>query len=50
MVKAIVISVNEKKKEFIEELAKKEQCKVSRLLRKIIYTHFRKENLIQQKT
>lgn len=45
--KTMVISVNQKEKEFIEVLAKKEQCKVSRLLRKIIYTHFKCENLIQ---
>jgi hypothetical protein len=45
--KMIVISVTQKEKGFIEELAKKEKCKVSRLLRNIIYTHFKRESLIQ---
>jgi hypothetical protein len=44
--KMIVISVNQREKEYVEELAKKEQCKASRVLRNIVYTYFKKENLI----
>ena len=35
-----------KTKDYIEELAKKEQCKVCRLIRNILYTYFKIEKLI----
>jgi len=44
--KTLVITVNQKQKDYIEELAKKEQCKVCRLIRNILYTYFKIEKLI----